>query len=198
MSATSRRIRQTHPAEDLDGQLYAIAKGDTQAFANFYRLTRRMVFSVCLRICPDHAAAEDACAEVYILIWQNADKFDRDRGTAITWVSTIARNKALSCVRKNRFRYQFDAKIALEAESPVIDGNVIVLANERAKFLERRLRLLAGSHKMAIRSAFYQGMTYPEIAARSNVPLGTVKSWVRRGLANLRGDLQVEAANYDL
>lgn len=74
-------------------------EGDTQAFSSFYRLIRRTVLSVCLRICHDHAAAEDACAEVYLLVWRNADKFDRDRGTAMGWVSAIARNQAITCVR---------------------------------------------------------------------------------------------------
>jgi RNA polymerase sigma-70 factor (ECF subfamily) len=110
----------------------------------------------------------------------------------MAWVSTIARNQAITYVRGNRSRDQFGAEVARDANLPTIDGNLVVLANERAKYIERRLQSLTGTHRRAIRSAFFGGMTYPEIAARNNVPLGTVKSWVRRGLIALRDDFHAD------
>jgi len=76
----------------------------------------------------------------------------------------------------NQSRDQLGATVARDADLPTIDGNLVVLANDRAKYIERRRKSLTAARRKAIRSAFFGGMTYPEIAARNNVPLSTVKS----------------------
>lgn len=170
----------------LSGALTRVAAGDQGAFHEVYRKTSAKLLGVCLRIFPDRAEAEDVLQDVYLIVWQKAAQFDPGRASPITWLVTIARNRAI-----DRWR-----SLGRRRVTPIDD--IDEPADDRADVLASLLDA-EGEHRMVlcldelgrgdaalVRTAFYQGATYAELAERSNRPLGTVKSRIRRALLKLR------------
>ncbi len=166
--------------------LVATGGEDRGAFRTLYELTSAKLFGVCLRICGDRQAAEDVLSEVYLTIWKRAGAFEPGRSSPITWLATIARNRAIdwrrASGRKPPARVEEIADLADERASV----EETMLADERASQLRLCLDQLDQRQRDAIRTAFFDGLTYAELAERDKVPLGTMKSWVRRGLLRLK------------
>jgi len=172
--------------EALVAALVATGEGDRRAFRTFYDLTSAKLFGVCLRICGERQSAEDVLHEVYLTIWKRAGGYEPGRASPITWAATIARNRAIDWRRSQgsaRFVPANDA-IDLPDEAPLASETMI--ADEEERRLHLCLDALDGQQRTAIRTAFFDGVTYAELADRLAVPLGTMKSWVRRGLARLK------------
>jgi RNA polymerase sigma-70 factor (ECF subfamily) len=152
-----------------------------------YDLSSPKLFGICLRISSDRQAAEDILQEVYVKVWNRAELFDPSRGSPMTWLCTIARNTALDWLRAHGPR----AQASLEAARFVVDerpiADMLIEQSELTARIHDCLDQLDGHQRNAIRSAFFDGFTYAELAQRMTVPLGTMKSWVRRGLQQLRG-----------
>lgn len=170
----------------LTENLRRVAQGDRTALSKVYRDTSAKLLGVCLRILSDHGEAEDVLQDVYLTVWRNAGLFEAARGSPITWLAAIARNKAIDRVRAGATRRSEPIDRALDIPDPApaaLDG--LATSDER-----RRLDLCLGEldpeHEQTIRTAFLTGLTYEEVAAQSGVPLGTVKSRIRRGLLKLR------------
>jgi RNA polymerase sigma-70 factor (ECF subfamily) len=159
---------------------------DRAAFSELYRLTSAKLFGISLRICVDRQAAEDVLHEVYLTIWKRAGAFEPGRASPITWLATIARNRAIDWVRARGSR----PAAPIEDAAPVPDARPLaseaMLAAESDRQLHLCLDALDEAPRRAIRTAFFDGLTYAEIADRDGVPLGTMKSWVRRGLMRLK------------
>ena len=178
-----------HGRAVLLAMLSRVAGGDRDAFGELYQLTSRKLFGVCLRILPEREEAEEVLQDIYLTIWQRAASFDAERGTAMTWLITIARNRALDRLRgKGRI-----ATAPIELAVAVADPSPLASASLEAKQERRRLvdcldALDAGDARL-IRSSFLEGSTYSELAMRAGVPLGTVKSRIRRALLKLRAGL---------
>ncbi len=175
----------------LDGLLVEIAGGSRNAFESLYRATSSKLFSVCLRVIPDRAEAEDVLQEVFTTIWHKAHQFDPGRASPISWLAMIARNKAIDRIRSQPARgtlspIEFADDIADGGASPL---QTAVSADERER-LEACMDQLDARRKSLIRAAFFEGSTYEELAQRIASPLGSVKSWIRRGLLQLRGCLE--------
>ena len=173
--------------------LLRTGKGDRRAFRQVYRLSAAKLFGVCLRICGERKAAEDVLQEVFVTVWLRADRFDPDRGSAIAWLATMARNRSLDWRRSNRpagASPDFLAGLPDPAPSTVDD----LLLTERERHLHLCLDALDQPQRDAIRTAFFDGVTYAELAERAAIPLGTMKSWVRRGLIRLRECLDAALA----
>ena len=166
--------------------LVATGGEDRSAFRTLYRLTSAKLFGVCLRICGDRQAAEDVLSEVYLTIWKRAGAFEPGRASPISWLATIARNRAIDWRRASGrappARVEEIADLADERAS----AEETMLVDERAAQLHRCLDQLEQHQRDAIRTAFFDGLTYAELAERNSVPLGTMKSWVRRGLMRLK------------
>jgi RNA polymerase sigma-70 factor (ECF subfamily) len=166
--------------------LVATGGEDRSAFRTLYHLTSATLFGICLRICGDRQAAEDVLSEVYLTIWKRAGAFEPGRASPISWLATIARNRAIdwrrSSGRTPAARIDDVPEIADDRISAV-DG---LLQDERAGQLHHCLDELEQRQRDAIRTAFFDGLTYAELAEREAVPLGTMKSWVRRGLIRLK------------
>jgi RNA polymerase sigma-70 factor (ECF subfamily) len=162
---------------------------DRAAFREVYRLTSAKLFGICLRICGERQAAEDVLHDVYLLVWRRAGGFEPGRASPISWLATIARNKAIDWRRASGSR----AAAPIEAAGELADTRPIatdtMLADEQLRRLHACLDGLEDRQRDAIRTAFFDGVTYSELAERIAVPLGTMKSWVRRGLMSLRGCL---------
>lgn len=162
---------------------------DRAAFRELYDLTSAKLFGICLRICGERAAAEDVLHEVYLLVWRRAGAWEPGRASPITWLSTIARNRAIDWRRAQGLRRTepVEAADAIADDRP--DPQTAAIAGDEQDRLHGCLDRLDGRTRGAIRTAFFDGVSYPELAERQGVPLGTMKSWVRRGLARLKACL---------
>ena len=128
--------------------------------------------------------------EVYITVWNKADRFDANRASPITWLVSIARNRAIDRLRARNVR----PTTTIEAAADVADGQPDAVALLETKGEQARLNgcldQLDPQHASAVRTAFFQGVTYEALATKLNVPLGTMKSWIRRSLLSLRACLE--------
>jgi RNA polymerase sigma-70 factor (ECF subfamily) len=172
--------------QKLVAALARVASRDRSALRDVYEMTSAKLFGICLRISADRDAAEDILQEVYIKVWNRAGRFDSGRASPITWLCAIARNAAIDW-RRASLR---PGTVPEEAASTVADSalpadRVIERDQMRARLLYCIDQLQRG-HGDAIRAAFLDGLTYAELADRMAVPLGTMKSWIRRGMQRLK------------
>ena len=165
------------------------ADGDRDAFAQVYTNTSAKLFGVCLRILREREAAEEVLQETYLTVWSKANQFDAGRASPMTWMITIARNKAVDRARATRPAAAGLEAAEFEADPAPLADEVTERSDERRR-LERCLETLEPRHASAIRTAFYDGVTYEVLARREGTPLGTMKSWIRRGLLRLRTCLE--------
>ncbi|WP_380788124.1 sigma-70 family RNA polymerase sigma factor [Sphingomonas sp. R86521] len=163
---------------------------DRAAFDELYRLTNAKLFGITLRICGERQAAEDVLHDVYITIWRRASGWEPGRASPITWLATIARNRAIDWRRAQGVRRTSPIDDVPDIADPGEGAERMMLANEDAQRLLDCLDGLDGQQRDAIRTAFFDGVTYAELAIARAVPLGTMKSWVRRGLARLKDCLR--------
>jgi RNA polymerase sigma-70 factor, ECF subfamily len=164
-----------HMASGFEQLLLQIAAGDKRAFRQLYDGSSPRLFAAAKRILGDGALAEDAVQEAYVRIWRNAARFDPARGVAMAWMGRIVRNAALDRIPKDRdFGRIEDVEIAvLPVEPP--DARV-----------HQCLKKLPEVQGKALMLMYVHGLTHPELADYLGAPLGTVKSWVRRGSEALR------------
>lgn len=160
---------------------------DRLAFSRVYQLTSAKLFGICLRICGSRQAAEDVLQDVYLTVWRRAAGFDPGRSSPITWLATIARNRAIDWRRANGASPpdRSDEGAAAIVDPAPRPGDLLAV-DERDRLLHGCLEALDASTRAAIRTAFFDGLTYAQLATRAEVPLGTMKSRVRRGLAHLK------------
>ena len=182
-SAESARLR-------LVEALIRTGEEDRAAFRDLYSLTSAKLFGICYRICGERQAAEDVLHDVYLTIWKRAGAYEPARASPITWLATIARNRAIDWQRAQTVR----RATPIEDAPPILDtaplASETMLEDEAAHQLHLCLDSLEERQRAAIRTAFFDGVTYAELAEREAVPLGTMKSWVRRGLARLKACLE--------
>lgn len=173
--------------------LNATATGDQQAFQKLYEATAAQLYALLLRILrnPDHA--QDALQDAYVKVWQRADTYAPDRGAPLTWLLSIARYRALDIMRSRRSEVAMPEEANLAAtllEDTIGPGPSDV--NETQQSLDAVricLKTLSPEQRRSVLLAYYEGLTHPELARRLNAPMGTVKSWIRRGLSGLRACL---------
>jgi RNA polymerase sigma-70 factor (ECF subfamily) len=171
--------------------LARIPAGDRAALQTVYRLTSAKLFGVILRILGNQAEAEDVLQDVYLTVWRKAADFDAGRASPMTWLIAIARNRAidrLRASRKNRHMEPIDAAADLADDLPGADS-ALADRQQNAR-LHACLSALAAHERAALRGAFFDGSTYEELAARMSVPLGTMKSWIRRAMIKLKACLE--------
>ena len=175
-------------ATDLGDCLRRVASGDRAAFETLYRTTSARLFGICLRVLRDRDEAEDVLQDVYVAVWNKADRFDAGKAAASTWLGMVARNRAIDRVRaRPAGTAALDDALPLadDAPAPAQDAEH---AGERRR-LDACLDELEPQRQRLIRAAFFDGRTYDELSRRDGSPLGTVKSWIRRGLMQLRACL---------
>jgi RNA polymerase sigma-70 factor (ECF subfamily) len=177
-------------ADALSPLMPRIAAGDRSALRQLYDATSAKLFGVCLRILSDREEAEDVLQEVYVTVWRRADRFDAGRASVMTWVSTIARNRAIDRLRARGPLARAEPVEGLEIADDQPGAEALLSAADDAGRLHACLSELDERTKSVIRTAFFEGVTYDALAQRMGAPLGTVKSWIRRGLAKLKGCLE--------
>ena len=175
----------------LAAALVRVAGGDRAALRVVYQDTSAKLFGVCLRILKDRGEAEDVLQEVFVTVWRKAASFDPGRASPITWMVAIARNRAIDRLRASAVSRRMEPIESADAVSDPAPAAVerVELAQQHQR-LSRCLEELEARHASAIREAFLDGTTYEELATRMSVPLGTMKSWIRRGLLKLRTCLE--------
>jgi len=177
-------------ADPLVALLAACARRDQAAFEQLYRQTSAKLFGVALRIVRQEVLAEEVLQDCYIRIWNRADDYREGLASPMTWMSSIVRNRCLDWLRRPN-----PEVIDIEGEiiGGVASGNPGPLAElERvrdAAALARCLGELEAKQRQAILLAFHDGMSHSELAKHLREPLGTVKTWVRRGLLKLKACL---------
>nr|WP_306228952.1 sigma-70 family RNA polymerase sigma factor [Aurantimonas sp. CSK15Z-1] len=171
--------------------LRAVAAGDRAAHRALYDRTAAKLFGICLRILSDRQDSEDVLQDVYLTIWNKADRFDPAIASPITWLAAIARNRAID--RRRALGSRVAGGELAEADT-VPDQSPDALQRLESADETRRLRECLGTlderARHSIAAAFFGGLTYEEVASRAAVPLGTMKSLIRRGLAKLKGCLE--------
>jgi RNA polymerase sigma-70 factor (ECF subfamily) len=175
----------------LAAALVRVAGGDRAALRVVYQDTSAKLFGVCLRILKDRGEAEDVLQEVFVTVWRRAASFDPGRASPITWMVAIARNRAIDRLRASAISRRMEPIESADAVSDPAPAAVerVELAQQHQR-LSRCLEELEARQASAIREAFLDGTTYEELATRMSVPLGTMKSWIRRGLLKLRTCLE--------
>ena len=171
----------------LAALLAGVARKNRGALERLYSCTSAKLFGVALRILDDRAHAEEALQELYLTIWRRAYAFDPARGTAMTWLMTLARNAAVD--RRRQVGRMRDAVLLPELEllDPAPDPLAAVLEGDERRRLGECLQTLDPRDRQFIAASFFEGSSYSELAAREGTPLPTVKSRIRRALLKLRG-----------
>ena len=179
--------------QHLVSLLGRIADGDRLAFQDLYARTSAKLYGVALRILAEEALARDVLQEAYVKIWQKASDFQSAQGSPITWMATIVRNRALDEVRKAKPISMSsmgddgaDLDFAAETAHP-LDGR------ERSEELRRLMQCLGGldeERRQVVLLAYYRGMSREDLSRRFGRPVPTIKTWLHRSLAQLKGCLQ--------
>jgi RNA polymerase sigma-70 factor (ECF subfamily) len=185
----------THSAVDSEPEitrlLAACASRDRVAFQHLYDLTAPRLLACLMRVLGNRALAEDALQDVYVQVWNRAARFTSGRGSSWAWLMAIARYRAIDLRRRER---HFIAGSAEEIEEIPASGepleNLMMLGHRATTALDRCLAALQERQRDCILLAYENGMTHAEIADRIGEPLGSVKSWIRRGLTALRRCLE--------
>jgi RNA polymerase sigma-70 factor (ECF subfamily) len=175
----------------LDALLAGIAAGNRESFALLYRATRAKLYGVVLRILRRHDLAEEVLQDAFLTIWQRAGEFRPEKGAAMTWMATVVRHRAIDRVRRQRpERSLEDSPEVAERPDPAPLPLDRAIASAERRALEDCMDTLEPKQKDCILAAFHAGLTHEEVAERLTIPLGTVKSWIRRGLMKLKGCLE--------
>ncbi|MBQ4856208.1 sigma-70 family RNA polymerase sigma factor [Rhodanobacter sp. B2A1Ga4] len=176
------------PAErdELNQLLLQTGRNDQKAFAELYRRTSSKLFGVCLRMLRDRGEAEEVLQETYTTVWRRAATFDVTKASAITWLVTLSRNKAIDRLRQHREELLDDPARLDETVDEQPTPAAGAETSQEYQRLQQCLDELEPQQQRSVREAFFTGATYNELATRCKVPLGTMKSWIRRSLMQLR------------
>jgi RNA polymerase sigma-70 factor (ECF subfamily) len=181
-----------------------IVEHDERALMSLYESTLSRVYGLVLRLVRNAALAEEVTEEVYFQVWRQAARFDPQRGRPLTWLLGMARSRAIDAIRREaRFRHDELPDDAAEAPSGSLAGvgmaeaadDLLAVARGHAE-LHRALLLLKPQPRQLVALAFFGGLSHEEIASQTHLPLGTVKSQIRRALSSLRdilGDAGAQA-----
>ena len=196
----------TDRSRDLSQLLARSSLGDRVAFATLYERTSSHLLAVVMRINRDRGQAEDILQEVYVNVWRAARGFDAAQSQPLTWLTSIARNRAIDSLRRAQTQPQFRSlgasSTAIEPERDDVYDSVADTAPSPLDLLTRAadarslaecMERLSATQRQSVALAFFHGLSHAEIAAQMRHPLGTVKSWVRRALMTLKSCLQAAA-----
>src|SRR5690348_6186682 len=176
------------PAE-LVWLIAAVAKGDQAAFERLYLATRAKLYGVALRILRRQDLSEEVIQETYLRIWRSAGQFDPALSSPITWMSSIARNRAIDLVRKKTETSIEEEPAAMEVASESTDPLARKEMSEELKRLLDCVGRLEPDRQKLVLLAYYNGWSREQLADKFGAPVNTVKTWLRRSLLEIRGCL---------
>lgn len=177
-------------ANELDRTMLRAGDGDEAAFRRFYDLTAPALLAILLRMLKDRFQAEDVLQDTMVIAWNKAADFDPGKAGARTWITTIARRRALDLLRSRKRRDALMQDCAADIRDVLSQSDAASPGSPESAATERRLAFCFGELNddaaACIRFAYLDGLTFTEIAARIDRSLGTIKSWIRRGVAKLQ------------
>jgi RNA polymerase sigma-70 factor, ECF subfamily len=178
---------------DLSELLRASARGDEQAFAELYGATSRRLYGLVVRVVRDPAQAEEVAQEAFLEIWRTSARFDSAKGSAMSWMMTIAHRKAVDRVRSAQAASRRDETYEAATQDRAYD----ITAEEVERSLDSQrvrqaLASLTETQRGAVQLAYFGGYTHNEVAALLGIPLGTAKTRIRDGLIRLRDTLGMQ------
>lgn len=176
-------------SSDITKLILRVAMRDRVAFDSLYQQTSAKLFGVCLRVLKNQSEAEDALQEVFIKIWDKADRFAASDLSPISWLVAVARNQAIDRIRERR-QPSVDMDSTLNVIDPRPDPESLAAANHERRRIQICLEELEKDRAEAVRSAYLDGESYDELANRYGVPLNTMRTWLRRSLLKLRECLE--------
>ena len=171
--------------KDIENLIARVALGDRAAFSTLYDLTSAKLFGVALRVLNNRANAEDVLQETYMKVWRHAGRYMSNGMSPMTWLITIARNTAIDRLRAGRDTADLDDLADRLADSGPTPEQSAVAAGEAAR-ITACLDQLEADRSQAVRGAYLQGLSYADLAQKFNVPLNTMRTWLRRSLISLR------------
>lgn len=165
----------------------SVALGDQAAYRRLYDATSPKLFAIALRILRDESRAEDVLQDCFVNVWNAAAGYNPTLSAPMTWMVTIVRNRSLDYIRRTDHRtveLDDDLEAVLESDRPLPQD--LASRDQDAASLQRCLKRLDAGPRQAIASAYFQGLTHSELADTLKIPIGTVKTWIRRGLEKMR------------
>ncbi|WP_367047988.1 ECF RNA polymerase sigma factor SigK [Streptomyces sp. Je 1-332] len=175
---------------DLPALMKRVTDGDQQAFSQLYDAVSGPAFGIVRAVLRDTAQSEEVTQEVLVEVWRHADRYRPERGTVLTWVLTMAHRRAVDRVRSVTAASAREEVVALRERMPAFDVTEAEVETRLEREEVRRcLRSLTEVQRESITLAYYEGLTYREVAQRLSASLGTVKTRMRDGLIRLRNCL---------
>ena len=177
--------------QQLKTWLMAAAKRDAAAFRALYDASSSKLFGFALRILHKRELAEEVLQESFVAIWNNAANYQSHLAAPMTWMATIVRNKAFDHLRRTDATVeidaeQFDREVMNALQDPQATPIEALQMSGDAKALAWCMSALEGAHRQVVALAYYHDMSHSEVAERMTLPIGTVKTWIRRSLEKLR------------
>jgi RNA polymerase sigma-70 factor, ECF subfamily len=183
-----RLVHSRDPA-DVNALVSRVARGDSSAFEGLYDALGPAVYGIARRVLRDPSRSEDVTQEVFLEVWRKAPSFDDARGSAKTWVMTIAHRRAVDAVRRSESQKKYDGRAVLDEvhhDEPVD----MVIKDEEHSAVRTCLETLTELQMESVRLAYFNGYTYSEVATLLDKPLPTIKTRMRDGLIRLRDCLE--------
>lgn len=171
---------------NLKDLLAQTAQGDRGAFSTLYEATSAKLYGIVIRILRRRDVAEDVLQDVYVKIWERASEYDPNRASPMTWMAVIARNRALDDVRRRTIASIEDTPEAFNVHAAVDDPLEAMQFREEFAGLINCLQTIEPERREMIFLAYYHGMTREALAKRFAKPVATIKTWLHRGLAQVR------------
>ncbi|WP_245988719.1 ECF RNA polymerase sigma factor SigK [Flexivirga caeni] len=178
----------------LAGLLQQVGQGDEAAFTQLYDATAARVHGLVCRVVVDRAMSEEVTQEVFLEVWRTSPRFSPDRGSALSWLFTIAHRRAVDRVRSvNAARHRDATYVSTQSEPAYDSTSEQVTGSLQAVSVRAAIAQLSPVQREAVELAYFEGISHAEVAQRLGIPLGTAKSRIRDGLLALRAAFGGEA-----
>ena len=183
-------LKLKHDNADLQLLLNKVRQGDQLAFGQLYDTTVNLLYAIALRVSRNHDMAEEIVNETYMQVWQQASKYDNTKSTIKSWLVMLCRSRAIDALRRNRHNdaQQLDDEMAITDDSTLPD---LMISIERESRLHRELEKLSNTQRQLLSLSFFRGFTHNELANFLDLPLGTVKTQIRRSIIQLKENMTV-------
>ena len=195
MMVAVRGLRPVEPPQEQQ-ILERMARGDGEALRELYDRHARAIYSLAVRILRSQPDAEDIVQEVFAQAWTQAGRYDASRGTVAAWLLMQARSRAIDRLRSRKLRPE-GATSTFDTRDPSEGPDAQAMAGEYARRVREALRSLSDPQRTALELAFFEGLTYSQVAEHLNQPIGTVKTRIRQGLLRLKAALDDARAGRD-
>lgn len=177
-------------ATETDRLLEDVGRGNRDAFAQVYDQTSPLVYGIALRVARDPARAEEITQDVFLDVWRTAARYVAVRGSARGWIATIAHRRAVDVVRSEQASRERMERIGSRVDAAYDEVVEAVVERDDRRRVAGALDSLSKEQRQAIEMAYFGGLTYREVAARTGIPLGTVKTRMRAALRRLGNSLE--------